>query len=63
MSSSNRYILYRTAPSGSEVVGYVINAFVWDGHGPALPTPDGTASVADPDGKYPIGSTYTATPS
>ncbi|MFT9364859.1 MAG: hypothetical protein ABF572_04875 [Gluconobacter sp.] len=60
MSSSNRYILYRTAASGNEAVGCVVNVFVWGGTGTELPIPPDTAIAADPAGKYPIGSTYVA---
>lgn len=60
MNDSSRYIMYRTAASGSEAVGYVVNVFVWDGQGKELPIPDGMAIAADPTGVHPIGSIYTA---
>lgn len=53
------YAEYRTVASGSEPVGYVVNVVVWDGSTPYSPG-DGLALVADPDGKYPIGSTYSS---
>ena len=61
MSNTNsRYILYRTVASGSEAAGYIVNAFIWSGEGTQLPIPTGMAIAADPDGKYPIGTIYTA---
>lgn len=56
---AQNYAEYRTAGSGSEPVGYVVNVIVWDGQAKYSPGA-GFALVADPDGKYPIGSTYTA---
>ncbi|MFT8897108.1 MAG: hypothetical protein ABF968_09135 [Acetobacter sp.] len=57
--TTQNYAVYRTSVSGSEAVGYVVNAIVWDGVTPYSPG-DGLAVLADPDGKYLIGSTYTA---
>lgn len=59
MAASQRYIEYRTVASGEQGAGYVVNAVVWDGVTPFMPG-DGLALVPDPDGKYPIGSTYSA---
>ncbi|AQS84016.1 hypothetical protein A0U92_03665 [Acetobacter aceti] len=56
------YAVYRTSVSGSEAAGYVVNAIVWDGVTSYSPG-DGLALVADPDGKYPVGSTYAASTS
>lgn len=57
--TSQNYAVYRTIASGSEAVGYVVNVIVWDGISTYSPG-TGLALVADPDGKYLIGSTYTA---
>ena len=59
MATIQRYIEYRAVPHESEAVGYVVNAIVWDGVTPFMPG-DGLALAPDPDGKYPIGSTYAA---
>ena len=46
----------RTVGSGEQSVGYLVNRALWNGRieGPPETTFGG---VADPDGKYPIGST------
>jgi len=62
MSTSQRYIVYLTAASGSEPVGTVINAIEWDGTA-SVPLPANTATLADPNSQYPIGSVYTASAS
>ncbi|BCI68059.1 hypothetical protein [Acetobacter aceti] len=59
---AQNYAEYRTVASGTEPVGHVVNIIMWDGVTPYTPG-DGLALVADPDGKYPVGSTYTATAS
>ena len=57
------YAVYLTAAatvSGTaRVAGYVVNRVLWDGASDWTPG-SGLAVVADPDGLYPIGSTYTA---
>ena len=57
------YAVYLTAAETEQgtarPIGYVVNRVLWDGA--SAWTPDsGCAVVADPDGLYPIGSTYTA---
>lgn len=59
MSNAENYIVYRTLAVGTDAVGTVVNAIMWDGTGSLSPG-DGLALAADPDGKYPIGSIYTA---
>lgn len=61
MSASEAYAIYLTSPANGNPTGYVENRVLWDGTTPWSP-PAGMASVADPDGKYPIGSTYPAEP-
>ncbi|MBO1361453.1 hypothetical protein J2D73_16835, partial [Acetobacter sacchari] len=39
--------------------GYVWNRILWDGTSTWSP-PTGSAAIVDPDGAYPIGSTYSA---
>ena len=56
--STSTYAVYRTAASDAEEVGFVVNRIVWDGKSEYSPG-DGLAAIADPAGKYPIGSTYT----
>lgn len=53
------YAVYRTIASGSQAAGYVVNVIVWDGVTTFDPG-EGFSLVADPGGKYLIGSTYTA---
>ncbi|AHI25783.1 hypothetical protein BGC31_04840 [Komagataeibacter xylinus] len=54
------YAVYLTVASGTKTVGSVVDNVVWDGVSAWKP-PAGTAVVADPTRKYPIGSTYPAT--
>lgn len=56
--AAERYAVYRTVATSAEAIGYVWNIIEWDGTSTWSP-PAGSAAVADPDGKYPIGSTYT----
>lgn len=58
MATDARYIVYRTVAAGTEGVGYVINALVWDGAGATPLIPAGTALVEDAAQAYRIGSTY-----
>lgn len=51
------YAVYRTVATTTEAVGYVYNRIMWDGSEGWSPD-TGSAGVADPDSKYPIGSTY-----
>ncbi|BCZ76157.1 hypothetical protein [Komagataeibacter phage phiKX2] len=57
-SSIQNYIVYRTAASGSEGVGYVVNRVLWDGASTFEPG-TGLALALDADGAYQVGSTYT----
>ena len=51
--------IYQTAATADHPAGYVVNNVVCDSS--IVPTVSaGQAAVADPDRKYPIGSTYTA---
>lgn len=54
------YAVYRTVAVEGSTVGTVVNRVLWDGVQPWVPG-DGLAVVADPDGKYPLGSVYEAT--
>ncbi|MBV1835667.1 hypothetical protein [Acetobacter estunensis] len=56
-ASISTYAVYRTVAADSEAVGSVVNRINWDGSSPYSPG-DGLALIADPDGKYPIGSIY-----
>lgn len=60
MATNARYIVYRTVASGTEGVGYVVNALVWDGTGTAPLIPTGTDLAQDPDQVHQIGSIYSA---
>ena len=51
------YAVYLTAATSAHPGGYVVDNVEWDGVSPWTP-PTGTATIADPDRKYPIGSTY-----
>lgn len=53
------YAIYYSVQTGPHAPGYVWNNVLWNGDG-SLSLPEGSASVADPDRKYPIGSAYTA---
>ncbi|GAN91476.1 hypothetical protein Gbfr_040_002 [Gluconobacter frateurii M-2] len=53
------YAIYLTAASGDTPVGTVVNRVEWDGS-QQLFLSSGQAAIADPDNKYPRGSTYAA---
>ena len=53
-----RYVVYRTAASGSEGVGTVVNVVLWDGVSAWSPG-TGYAVLVDPSGQYQIGQTVT----
>ncbi|GBR03088.1 hypothetical protein AA0229_1860 [Gluconobacter cerinus NRIC 0229] len=56
------YAVYLTAATSAYPAGYIINNIVCENT--MTPTvSSGQAAVADPDRKYPIGSTYTASAS
>ncbi|GAN83789.1 hypothetical protein F1645_16390 (plasmid) [Novacetimonas hansenii] len=57
MATVETYAVYLTTATGTNSVGYVVDNVLWDGASAWTP-PEGTAVVADPDRKYPIGSTY-----
>ncbi len=59
MTQPDAYSVYLTAATVEHPIGYVIDRVLWDGTADWLP-PTGTAIVADPNGAYPIGSSYTA---
>ncbi|WP_146882042.1 hypothetical protein [Acetobacter nitrogenifigens] len=59
MSTSQAYAVYYTSATGEYAAGYVFDRSMWDGTSAWSP-PAGSAAVADPDSKYPIGSTYSA---
>ncbi|GBQ88894.1 hypothetical protein [Asaia krungthepensis] len=48
-----------SSTSVSRAAGYVWNRVLWDG-ATEWSAPSGSASVSDPEGKYPIGSQYAA---
>lgn len=54
------YAVYYAAPTVSYDAGYVWNNILVPSSG-AVPEISGSLLVADPDRKYPIGSTYKAT--
>ncbi|EFG83721.1 hypothetical protein F1645_06105 [Novacetimonas hansenii] len=53
------YAVYLTAATSAHPAGYVVDNVEWDGASAWTP-PAGTTLIADPDRKYPIGSTYGA---
>lgn len=53
------YAVYLTAATSAHPAGYVVDNVEWDGASAWTP-PAGTTAIADPDRKYPIGSTYGA---
>ncbi|PYD72886.1 hypothetical protein [Novacetimonas hansenii] len=53
------YAVYLTAATSAHPTGYVVDNVEWDGASAWTP-PTGTTAIADPDRKYPIGSTYGA---
>ncbi|MCJ8355121.1 hypothetical protein [Novacetimonas hansenii] len=53
------YAVYLTAATSAHPGGYVVDNVEWDGASAWTP-PAGTTAIADPDRKYPIGSTYGA---
>ncbi|WP_075594809.1 hypothetical protein [Novacetimonas hansenii] len=57
MATVQTYAVYLAVASGTKSAGYVVDNVEWDGVSPWTP-PTGTATIADPDRKYPIGSTY-----
>ncbi len=59
-AASQPYAIYRTSATPDEPAGQVVDRIVRDGTGNWNPA-TGLAAVADPAGRYPIGSTYTAT--
>ena len=59
-SKATEYAVYLKAATTTEKAGTVINRIMWDGSA-AWTIPTGVAVISDPDGKYPIGSIYTAT--
>lgn len=60
MADKSAYAVYYTAITGEHPVGYVWNRVAWSGDSATWSAPSGSAAVADPDGTYPIGSTYSA---
>ena len=53
------YAVYLTAATSAHPAGYVVDNVEWDGASAWTP-PAGPPAIADPDRKYPIGSTYGA---
>ena len=58
MATVQNYALFLTTAAPGQLVGMVVNVVMWDGSSAWAP-PTGQAAVADPTGKYPIGSIYT----
>lgn len=58
MSSVQIYAVYLIQAADNHPTGYVVNNILWDGLAKWAP-PAGQAAIADPDGKYPVGSLYT----
>lgn len=59
-TEATTYAIYRTAASGEEAFGAVVNRIIWNGTASYNPG-EGLALVADPSGAYPIGSVYKQT--
>ncbi|GBQ38901.1 hypothetical protein [Komagataeibacter europaeus] len=59
-STAQVYAVYLTAASGGNPAGCVVNNVLWDGTASWTP-PAGTAAIADPGRRYPIGSGYGTT--
>lgn len=55
--SGQRYIVYLTAPAGSQPAGTVVDAVLWDGVA-ALTLPTGCALHLDAACQYPIGGEF-----
>lgn len=55
--SGQRYIVYLTEADGSQPVGTVVDAILWDGIA-ALTLPSGRALHLDAACQYPIGGEY-----